>query len=49
MYHDRHLDLARLTDEELSQALDEALLAEDSRQVWKLIDEIERRTGGVEV
>ena len=49
MYFDRHLDLARLTDEQLSRALDEALAAEDSRQVWRLIDEIERRTGSVEV
>jgi hypothetical protein len=49
MYFDRHLDLARLTDEQLSKALDEALVAEDSRQVWRLIDEIERRTGSVEV
>jgi hypothetical protein len=49
VYFDRHLDLARLTDEQLSKALDEALVAEDSRQVWRLIDEIERRTGSVEV
>jgi hypothetical protein len=49
VYFDRHLDLARLTADELSRALDEALVAEDSRQVWRLIDEIERRTGSVEV
>ena len=49
VYFDRHLDLARLTDNQLSKALEEAVAAEDSREVWRLVDEIERRTGSVEV
>ena len=49
MYFDRALELARMTDEELWAALDEALATEDSKQVWRLVDELERRNGRVEL
>jgi hypothetical protein len=49
LYFDRNLELSRLTDEQLQQALDEALAHEDSRQIWRVVDEIERRNGTVEV
>lgn len=49
VFFDRNLDLARLTDEELSRALDEALSREDSKQVWRLVDEIERRDRSAEL
>ncbi|WBO22709.1 hypothetical protein [Sphingomonas abietis] len=49
MYFDRNLELGLLTDEQLQKALDEALADEDSKQVWRLVDEIERRNGAVEV
>jgi hypothetical protein len=49
VYFDRGLELARMTDEELWKALDEALATEDSKQVWRLVDELERRNGRVEL
>ncbi|MBA2935997.1 hypothetical protein HZF05_18100 [Sphingomonas sp. CGMCC 1.13654] len=35
--------IAKMTTQELEQALDTALEDVDSRLVWRLIDEIERR------
>lgn len=49
MYFDRSLELARMTDEDLWKVLDEALAAEDSKLVWRLVDELERRNGRVEL
>ena len=49
MYFDRSLELARMTDDELWTALDEALAAEESKLVWRLVDELERRNGRVEL
>ena len=49
MYFDRSLELARMTDDQLWAALDEALAIEDSRLVSRLIDELERRNGPVEL
>jgi hypothetical protein len=42
-------NIHHLSNEELSQALDEALTREETELVWKLVDEIERRGGGVEI
>ncbi|MBA2935361.1 hypothetical protein HZF05_14840 [Sphingomonas sp. CGMCC 1.13654] len=49
MYFDRRLELARMTDDELWKALDEALAMEDSKLVWRVVDELERRNGRVEL
>lgn len=49
MYFDRSLELARMTDDEIWAALDEALAVEDSKLVWRLVDELERRNGRVEL
>lgn len=49
MYFDRGLELARMTDDQLWKALDEALAAGESRLVWRLVDELERRNGTVEL
>ncbi len=49
MYFDRSLELARMIDDQLWAALDEALAIEDSRSVWRLIDQLERRNGPVEL
>jgi hypothetical protein len=49
VYFDRSLELARMTDDELWKALDEALAAQDSKLVWRLVDELERRKGRVEL
>jgi hypothetical protein len=49
VYFDRTLDLARMTDDQLWTALDEALATEDSKAVWRLVDELERRNGMVEL
>ncbi len=49
MYFDRSFELARMTDDELWKALDEALAQEDSKLVWRLVDELERRHGRVEL
>ncbi|WP_454885694.1 hypothetical protein [Sphingomonas oryzagri] len=49
MYFDRSLELARMTDDQLLTALDEALAQQDSKLVWRLVDELERRNGRVEL
>jgi hypothetical protein len=37
--------IAKMTTQELEQALDTALEESDNHVVWRLIDEIERRDG----
>lgn len=49
MYFDRSLELARMTDDQLWKALDAALAEEDSKAVWRLVDELERRNGSVDL
>jgi hypothetical protein len=49
VYFDRSLELSRMTDDELWTALDEALAIEESKLVWRLVDELERRNGRVEL
>jgi hypothetical protein len=46
VYFDRNLELARVSDDQLWKALDEALAMEDSKLVWRLVDELERRNDG---
>jgi hypothetical protein len=46
VYFDRSLELARLSEDQLWEALDEALAAEESKLVWRLVDELERRNDG---
>jgi hypothetical protein len=46
VYFDRTLELARLSDDQLWTMLDQALAEEDSKLVWRLVDELERRNGG---
>jgi hypothetical protein len=49
VYFDRTIELARMSDDALSKALDEALAAGDSKLIWRLVDELERRNGIVEL
>ena len=41
--------MADFTDEELSLALDEALIRQESKIVWIIVDEMQRRDGSAEL
>ena len=41
--------MAEFTDEELSEALDEALSLNASDVVWLIVDEMQRRDGAAEL
>jgi len=41
--------MAEFTDEELYLALDEALVRQESKIVWMIVDEIQRRDGTAEL